>query len=364
MNKNRTIFLTGATGLVGSYLLKLFLENGNKVYALARDKKDKNAKERVIDLLRFWDEDIDRDILKNLTVVEGDITYLNLGIESKEIMEELTSEVEIVFHSAALAELRVPLDIIRKINVQGTKNVVDFALECKQLKKVNHISTAYVMGTKNGVTFSEDMLELGQSFHNTYEQSKYEAEILVKDYLKKGLNISVFRPSMIIGDSKEGKITNFRTVYGPFHFFSQDIYEKFPVNRTCSQNLINIDTVAKTIFLLGGRKENEVYSITSPDNTKIGFLMNLASDYFRFKMPEFIPFEDFDFSQWTPIQKILAEPFIPYLNCIAKFPFKKTEKILNEYNFKYPKIDNANFIRTFEYCVRKGFIKRETTYIP
>jgi thioester reductase-like protein len=52
--KQKTIFLTGATGLLGSYLLKTFLKNDHKVYALARDKNGKPAKQRVVDILKFW----------------------------------------------------------------------------------------------------------------------------------------------------------------------------------------------------------------------------------------------------------------------------------------------------------------------
>ncbi|MFA6281795.1 MAG: SDR family oxidoreductase [Candidatus Omnitrophota bacterium] len=57
-SKEKNIFLTGSTGLLGSYLLKIFLENGQKVYAPARSGKSENAYQRVIDLLKFWDETI------------------------------------------------------------------------------------------------------------------------------------------------------------------------------------------------------------------------------------------------------------------------------------------------------------------
>ena len=343
---------------MGSYLLKILLENGNRVFCLARSKKDKSAEERIIALLNFWDTDMQRNLRRNLIVVEGDITYPALGVKSKKMMEELISETEIIFHSAALAKFRVPLPIISKINIEGTKNVLNFALECRQLKKVNHVSTAHLVGTKRGIDFSEDMFDIGQKLYSTYKQTKYEAEILVREYQKKGLDTSIFRPSIIMGDSISGKINNFRIFYEPLHFFSHGIYNKFPANPGCLQNLINIDTAARAIFILGEKEGNHVYHITSPQDTTIGFFMELAAGYFKFKMPQLIPWENFDFKEWTPVKKALADPYIPYFNSNTKFLSQKTQEVLKKYSFEYPPIDTDNVIRIFEYCSKRGFVKR------
>ena len=362
MSKN--IFITGTTGFLGSFLAKEFLDKGYNIFALARAKGNKSAQERIEDALKFAYEDKwnPEFISSHLKVIEGDITQRDLGIKSNKAKEFLESETDIIFHSAALAELRIPLDIIRKINVEGTRNVLDFALKCAKkgkLKKVNHISTAYVVGTKKGINFSEDMLELGQGFHNTYEQSKYEAEILVKKYQKKGLKISVFRPSMIMGCSKKGKTNNFRLIYEPLHFFSQEIYKEFPANLECYQNLINIDTVAQAISLLGERHESRVYHVTSSKEITIDLFMRSVSEYFGFKLPDFTPVEEFDFKQWTPVQNTLAEPYIPYFNYSTRFSSNRIQNVLKEYDFTCPPIDKDNLVRAFEYCHKRGFVKRK-----
>ncbi|MFH1460752.1 MAG: SDR family oxidoreductase [Candidatus Omnitrophota bacterium] len=359
MNKKRTIFLTGATGLIASYLLKLLLENGNKVYALARGKKDQSAKDRVIDMLKFWQADISPDLFKNLTVVEGDITYSDLvKLDAKDILNKLYNEIEIIFHSAALAELKVLYEKIKKINVDGTRNVLDFALKCKKLKKVNHISTAYVVGDKNGIEFSEDMLDVGQGFHNTYEQTKFEAEVLCHEYIdNKGLNISIFRPSMVMGDSIEGKTNNFRLFYEPLHFFSKEIYEAFPVNPNYTQNLINNDVVGKAIFALGEIENIAVYHIVSPNHITMQFFMQTAAEHFGYKLPKLIPIEKFNFNQWTASQKLLAEPFIPYFNFNTKFLSKKTGEIFNKVKLKLPEIKKESLIKIFNFCNKADFIK-------
>ena len=351
------VFLTGSTGFLGSYLLKILLENNHKVYCLARGKK-KTAYQRVVESLSFWDKEIGGDKLKNLRVIEGDIILSDLGIKSQKEKDELFSEIEIIFHCAALARLRVELERIRRINVEGVKNILEFALRCKRIRRVNHISTAYVVGKKEKIEFSEDMLELNQDFNNTYEQSKYEAEILVKEFRQKGLKISVFRPSLVMGDSYEGKTTEFRLFYEPLHFFSNEIYKEFPVNESCFQNVINVDTVAKAIFLL--KNEEGTFHIVSPNHINIGFFIRLASQYFGFSPPELIPPEKFNFKKWTPVQRLLAEPYIPYFNFTVKFLSEKTQEILkNRYNFEIPQVTEDNLIKVFEYCVKRGFIRQK-----
>ncbi|MBM3244826.1 MAG: NAD-dependent epimerase/dehydratase family protein [Candidatus Omnitrophica bacterium] len=352
MQKRYTVFLTGATGLVASYLLKILLQQGNFVYCLARSKDGISAGERVTSLLKFWDKNTPTE---NLRVLDGDVTLPGLGIKKEK--EEVASNAEIIYHSAALAELRSPLDVISKINVEGTNNILEFALGCKKLKKLNHISTAFVIGDRKGVNFTEDMLQEGQGFYNTYEQTKYEAEILVKNYVKKGINISIFRPSMVMGDFKEGRTNSFRLFYEPIHFFSRGIYEEFPADDNGFHNLINIDTVAQALFLLGDRGEQATYHLVSKEEVRIKELFGLAADFFGFKMPKCTPLSKFDFSQWTPVQKLLAEPYIPYFNYNTKFVSERTHAVLKEYGFSFPKIDKSNLTRIFEYCRRRGYIK-------
>src|SRR3989338_1486335 len=223
MMKNRVVFLTGATGVMGSYLLKLLLENDNKVYVLARNRENMAARERIISALKLWDMPALEQEGRNLIVVEGDITHAGLKISHK-IISELKEEAEIIFHSAALTSFTASLETCRKINVEGVKNILDFALQCKKIKVINHISTIFVIGNKGDVEFSEDRLIMGQGFFIAYEQSKYEAELLVRSYQSEGLKINIFRPSAIIGDSKQGKINNFNLFYEPVRLFNKELF--------------------------------------------------------------------------------------------------------------------------------------------
>lgn len=358
MSKKKTVFLTGATGLVASFLLKILLLEGHKVYALARGKKDKSARERVIEILNFWDDDFRKEALNNLIVIEGDITEPNLGM-SKDEFVSASHDIEIIFHSAALAEIKSPLPLIRNINVNGTKNVLRFAESCKNIVKFNHISTAYVIGKKYNLAFTEDMLENQQDFHNTYEQTKYEAEVFIKEYKKTSkLRISIFRPGMVMGDSVHGRTTNFRLFYEPLHFFSRGIFETFPADGSCFQYIIHVDTVANALYLLREEEGCDVYHLLPPNTQNVTELMKWASEYFCYPCPQFVPQSKFDFNSWTFVQKQIAAPFVPYFNLPSIFKSEKTMNKLAKYNFINPEIKKETFYSIFEFCNEQNFIRK------
>ena len=128
MERKRVFFLTGATGLVGSYLLKIFLEKGHKVYALSRRKGGKSAYGRVADVLKFWGGPaVARQ--RSLRVVEGDVCFKDLGISQAE-RRRLIKETDEIFHCAAITDLNWPYEKIKKVNVGGTRHILDFAWIC------------------------------------------------------------------------------------------------------------------------------------------------------------------------------------------------------------------------------------------
>ena len=88
----------------------------------------------------------------------------------------------------------------------------------------------------------------------------------------------------------------------------------FPVNPECLQNIVNIDSTAEAIYLLGESSESGTFHIYCPEDINLKKLIKFASKFFKFKMPKLIPLNDFPFDKWTPAQQHLASPFIPYFN--------------------------------------------------
>ena len=138
--------------------------------------------------------------------------------------EQLAERVTDIVHSAASVSFTLSLERSREINVEGTRRMLELAELCRergQLRRYAHISTAYVAGTHRG-EFSEEQLDVGQDFRNPYEQSKFEAEQLVRthDHL---LPIQIFRPSIVVGERSTGWTASFNVLYTPLKAFVRGV---------------------------------------------------------------------------------------------------------------------------------------------
>lgn len=147
-----------------------------------------------------------------LGIVVGDITRENLGLEATEA-RALCRRVEGAFHLAAVYDLAVPRELGWRINVEGTRSVLRFLQDAPRLDRLHYVSTAYVSGRATGL-FRETDLDVGQSFKNHYEETKFLAEV---DVAKSGLPATVYRPGIVVGDSRTGETAKFD---GPYFVLS------------------------------------------------------------------------------------------------------------------------------------------------
>lgn len=357
---SEAIFLTGGTGFLGSYLLRILLQQKEKlVISLSRGSTRKEAKERIYKAISLRQNQINS---YNIKIVLGDIRQKNLGL-SYSIYNNIAKQTTVIYHTAALCDFGASLSLARQVNVRGTENVLKFALQCKKnkgFKGVHYISTVAVAGSKKGI-FKEKDLEVGQGFNNAYEQSKFEAEQLVVRYREKGLPITVYRPSIITGHSKTGYTSNFRVFYQPLHIFSLELFDEIPADKNSLHYLTPVDTTAESIHLLSTQihSNNQTYHVFNPHGITFGSFLDVASKYFNFHKPKMIPFEDFPKEKLTPIQWALIEPYVPYFNYKIKFHSKKTNSVLNKTSFNWPEVDGHFLKRLFKFCLISGFLKRK-----
>ena len=360
----RVALVTGGTGLLGSWLIRLLITHGYKrIFVLARSGNGRSAETRVYEALRYHtNSEVLRQALKKVYVINGDLCTLNLGL-SPRTASALLKQVTDIFHTAALADLNASLDIIRGPNVIGTRHVFEFALsgacDRKSQLRIHHISTTAVAGTLEG-WFAEDQFYCQQGFNNPYEQSKFEAEELAYVYRKEGLNIAIYRPGIITGDSRTGVTTNLGMIYQPLHFLALGLFQKLPANEICVHSLTPVDKVAEAICLLSGAEgpSNCTWNLVNPYCVKLGELINVACRVFRCSKPALIPLEFFPRKQLSPIQWRLIKPFIPYLNYRLRFKAEQTNRELATLGFQWPEMDRAMLIKLFKYCIRCGFIRR------
>jgi amino acid adenylation domain-containing protein/thioester reductase-like protein/non-ribosomal peptide synthase protein (TIGR01720 family) len=201
------ILLTGATGFLGSYLLReLLRQTRAQVYCLIRGESRDEALQRISERLQWYfpDDDYDTD-LSRVNPIAGDIRSPQLGLSSDEY-HQLRS-IDTIFHAAADVRLIGNPRELFETNVAGTRNILALTTEGKA-KQLHHISTLSVVGNSTNspnMSFSENDLDIGQQFNNPYEESKFEAEKLVKEAVSSGVHAVIYRFGNIAADSITGK---------------------------------------------------------------------------------------------------------------------------------------------------------------
>lgn len=198
-----TSLITGFPAFTAKRMIGKILaaEPETKLYVLARERYAADAE-------RFLQGLPDRT---QAEVLVGEISDMDLGLSSAEY-RALSRELTWIHHLAGVYFMGVDDATAHRVNVVGTRTVIDLARDAQRLERLVHWSTAMVSGDRKG-TFHEDDLEAGQRFHNAYERTKHEAERLVRGAMRQ-LPITVVRPGIIVGDSRTGEID---TLDGPYY---------------------------------------------------------------------------------------------------------------------------------------------------
>ena len=157
-----TVFFTGFPGFIGSELLPRVLARSAELQAvcIVQEKFAGLARSRAEQLTELHSELRDR-----IELVSGDITEPDLGLGAER--RRLAGATAEIYHLAAVYDLSVERTVGLRVNVDGTRHVLDFAAECPRLARFQYVSTCFVSGRWAGI-FGEDDLEGGQSFSNYY----------------------------------------------------------------------------------------------------------------------------------------------------------------------------------------------------
>ncbi len=285
------ILLTGATGFVGMELLARYLQLTDRtIFLLIRADDDAHAQRRLRETL-LCAVGVDEPYLHRVRALAGDITHPGLGLDP-EVALEIAGEISEIVHGAASVSFDLELDASRAINVEGTRRMLAFAELCRlqgRLRRFTYISTAYVAGLHRG-RFGEDDLDVGQHFRNAYEQSKFEAELAVREYAER-LPITVVRPSIVVGDRDSGWTASFNVLYWPLRALAKGAYPVLPARRRAPVDVVSVDYVADAIVALTDAPDatGETYHLTaSQDASSIGELLSLAVNRLGCRRPPLI----------------------------------------------------------------------------
>jgi thioester reductase-like protein len=255
------VLLTGATGFVGMEVLARLLERGDRQVVCLVRPGEGGAAERLEQVLAtLWDDPA--PYRERVRAVAGDVTQPGLGISHGE-RTALAEDVGAVVHCAASIAFDLPLDEARTINVEGTREVIGFAREARALgrfERLVHVSTAYVSGRHVGV-FRERQLDVGQSFRNTYEQTKWEAEHIVASATD--LAPVVARPSIVMGEAASGWTPAFNVLYWPLRAFARGLFDTVPARPEAHVDVVPVDYVAEALIQLLESDASGVVNVVS-----------------------------------------------------------------------------------------------------
>lgn len=249
------VLLTGGTGVFGKYLARELLRHNAHLIMLVRGENDIEAKKRVQDLI---------DLGNDIEVYAADLTHDNLGLSDSDYTD-LQNRVTHVLHSAASARFTLPVEEARLYNVKTTAQILTFAEHTKNLVRFGFVSTALTAGKRSG-EIMEDEFEHTEGFKNTYEETKYEAEALVRSYEDR-IPLTILRPPLIL-PSKNDDFTIKRSInalYLGIKLVIDGSLSFLPGTKESTIDVVDSDIASRIIvdLMLKSELSHLVYHITN-----------------------------------------------------------------------------------------------------
>jgi nucleoside-diphosphate-sugar epimerase len=266
------ILITGFPGFLGSQLVpRIARRTDDEIACLVQERFAPMAAARVAQI-----EQLEPALRGRIRLVEGDITLPHLGLRKLEPIREM-------YHLAAIYDISVDRPRGMAINVEGTRNALDTAADSPTLERFHYVSTCYVSGRHPG-TFSENDLDVGQRFNNFYEETKFLAEVEVQKLMKGGFPATVYRPSVVVGDSATGATQKFD---GPYYvirwILRQPKLAVLPVvghPATTFFNMVPRDFLLDALSHLSGEagKRGEVYQLADPEPLTVDAILRQVAE--------------------------------------------------------------------------------------
>lgn len=286
-------------------------------------------------------------------VVVGDVCDMDLGLSSTEY-QALTAELTTIHHLAGIYYQGVDASTARRVNVAGTRGIVELARDCGRLRRLVHWSTVQVSGKRRGVVL-EDELDESQSFHNAYEETKFDAERIAREAMRH-LPVTVLRPGVIVGDSRTGEIDKFD---GPYYLVvliatnALQVHLPLPGRGTAPMHLVPIDFVVDAAYALSvdPRAAGKTVHLTDPNPLPARRVYELVAEHSNTAPPRgFIPGRLVRNLLRTPGIQQLARGPLSFLDSFDHQVFYNTrvaQELLEGTGLRVPPFDTyvANLVR-------------------
>lgn len=269
----RDILLTGFPSFVARRLLQVILEQEKQSFVRLLVRPD--YVDEAHRQLESFGSGSDR-----VQILAGDVVSMDLGLSGTEYLEVIENVTDI-YHVASIWWLGVDRDTSNLVNVVGARNVIDAAYEMRHLNRLNHFSTAFVAGDRTGVIMEDELAE-GQRFRNAYEETKFEAEQAMRE-AGRHLPVSVYRPSIIVGDSKTGEIDK---MAGPYYIMNAIVLMPpnvpilMPGKGDKPLNMVPIDWVCSAMHTISLRADTagKTFHLCDPNPLSARKVFELVAD--------------------------------------------------------------------------------------
>jgi nucleoside-diphosphate-sugar epimerase len=248
------ILLTGATGRLGRCIAAELSRTGAELVLVVRARSPEAARERIHAELPGSTE------LGRVRALCGDVTQPGLGLGMRE-RRRLRTSVDVILHAAASTSFTLPLAEARRANVEATRNVLAFAERAPRLGRLGHVSTAFVAGKRTG-RIHEGELEHVCGYQNSYQQSKNEAEQLVRAQHDR-LPVVVYRPSIVLDGPDAPGRSAFRYA---FDLIRKGLLRGLPGSASTPLDLVTESDAARAIVrLLFSEDDVRTYHVAGGD---------------------------------------------------------------------------------------------------
>jgi long-chain acyl-CoA synthetase len=360
MANDELILVTGSTGFLGMQLVhELLVRHPQaRLALLIRDREGETGQQRAEAFVPAEDR-------ARVRVYSGDVSRPKCGLAEADY-QQLAAETTRVIHSAATVRFDHTLQEARAINVEGTRRILDFAGSARGLKSFAYVGTAYVAGERNDL-IREDELAVGQGYRNTYEQTKAEAEALVRSRLSSMPGV-ILRPSIIVGDSRTGVTSSFKMMYWPLKIYVRRLWRTVPGYPDAVLDIVPVDYVAaatERLLFDEAAFGSTVHLCAGPrGSATIDEVAHRAAEYFDGPKPRYVD-PGFFFALirpilflalWGPKRRVLVSgrAYRDYFSMKMQFDTTNAERLLEPYGVRPPLVMDY-LDKLFQYCVESDW---------
>jgi thioester reductase-like protein len=332
-------FFTGFPGFIGKRLVARLLADDPelRVAALVEPSMVERARTATGEL----------DGGDRIEILAGDIGERDLGLSAADL-DRLKSEVTVAYHLAAIYNLAVPLTVAQRVNVEGTGNVLELCEACGQLERLNYVSTAYVAGERHGVVYEHE-LSLGQGFKNHYESTKFQAELWVQQMLDR-VPTTVYRPAIVVGDSKTGETQKFDGPYYMLRTIAVSVARGTPIPQFGASgapfNVVPVDFVVDALAAVSAEPAatGQTLHLVDPDPISAReLLVALSREYAGkdpgYKLPPRLIESSLRFKTVRDMFSGAPQESIRYLNHEVRFDTRRADDLLARAGLRCPRFE-------------------------